>query len=421
MNAPRARALARLALPAALVGVASALALIALSVLAERLEDLLWDVLPGAFDLDGGEAGWIIGVLTVVGLAVGLLVWLVPGHAGPDPATQSLVSAPLAPGVLPGLAIVVIVCLGGGVSLGPENPIVAINVGLAVWLGRRAVASVPAPQWVAFAAAGTIGAMFATPVGAALVLSETPADPGGPAIWDRLFAPLVAAATGSLTMYALAQPVLAVDVAPYPGPRWADVVSAPVITMAAVLIGLVVLALFPVLHRWAARVPHPVAMLTIGGIALGVLGAIGGRITLFKGLDEMRELVLREDSAGRLAVIIAVKCLALLVAATWGFRGGRIFPAVFVGVAIGLLAHRLVDGVPPSLAVAAGVLGMLLVVSRSGWLSLFMAVTIVGQVEVLPMLCLALLPAWLLVTDRPEMVIESPPAGVPGRTPATSP
>ena len=56
-----------------------------------------------------------------------------------------------------------------------------------------------------------------------------------------------------------------------------------------------------------------------------------------------------------------------------------------------------------SLAVAAAVLGMLLAVSRSGWLSLFMAVTIVGQVEVLPVLCIALLPAWLLVTDRPEM------------------
>jgi hypothetical protein len=53
-----------------------------------------------------------------------------------------------------------------------------------------------------------------------------------------------------------------------------------------------------------------------------------------------------------------------------------------------------------SLAVAAGVLGMLLVVSRCGWLSLFMAVTTVGQVELLPVLCIALLPVWLLVTDR---------------------
>ncbi len=412
MTAPRARALARLAVPAAAVGAGSALALIALSVLADKLEDLLWDTLPSAFGLDGGEAGWILMMLSLVGLVTGVLVWKVPGHAGPDPATQNLVSPPIPVGVLPGLAIVVIVGLGGGVSLGPENPIVAINVGLAIWLGHRARASVTTRQWAGFAAAGTIGAMFATPVGAALVLSETPADPSGPGTWDRMFAPLVAAAAGSLTMYALAQPVFAVDVPPYPGPRWADLISAPVVAVAAVLIGLVLLALFPLLHGWAQLIRHPVAMLTIGGVALGVLGAIGGRITLFKGLDEMRELVVSDSSSWRLVVDIVVKGLALVIAGTFGFHGGRVFPAVFIGVAIGLLAHQIADGVPLSLAVACGVLGMLLVVSRSGWLSLFMAATIVGEVDVLPMLCIALLPAWLLVTDRPPMEIEPAPAAV---------
>ena len=102
VSAPRAPALARLAVSAAVVGVGSALTLIALSVLADRLEDLLWDVVPSGLDLDGEEAAWIIGVLTLVGLVVGIVVWRVPGHAGPDPATQSLVSPPLAPAVLPG-------------------------------------------------------------------------------------------------------------------------------------------------------------------------------------------------------------------------------------------------------------------------------------------------------------------------------
>jgi H+/Cl- antiporter ClcA len=193
---PRAAALPRLAVPAAVIGAGSALTLIALSVVADKIEDLLFDIAPGWFDLDGGEALWILLVLTLVGLVVGVLVWRVPGHAGPDPATQTLVSPPMPPYVLPGLAIVTVVGLGGGVSLGPENPIVAINVGLAVWLGRRAMGRIPAPQWVAFAAAGTVGAMFATPVGAALMLSETPAEPSGPNAWDRLFAPLVPPPSG---------------------------------------------------------------------------------------------------------------------------------------------------------------------------------------------------------------------------------
>lgn len=409
MSSPRAVALLRLAVPAALVGAGSAISLIVLSVLSNRLEDLLWDTIPDGLDVDPGSTGWIMLILTATGLVAGLIVWLVPGHAGPDPATESLVSAPLEPSVLPGLAVVVIVALAGGVSLGPENPIVAINVALALWLGTRAARGVPAPQWVGFAAAGTIGAMFGTPVGAALVLSEAPAAPDGPALWDRLFAPLVAAATGALVMDAFGQPILSVDVPAYPGADWPDLISAPAIALAAALLGLVLVYAFPLVHAAFQRIRNPVVMLTLGGIALGVLGAIGGRETLFKGLDEMKIIVATEYSDRELVVIILVKLAALLIAASSGFRGGRIFPAVFAGVAIGLLAHQLVDDVPVSLAIAAAVLGILLVVTRSGWLSLFMAVTTINQVEVIPVMCIALLPVWLLVTDRPELLIEPSP------------
>lgn len=410
MSSPRARALAKFVVPGVLIGVMSALSLIALSAVAEELQQRLWVDLPGHLDVDGESAAWIIGMLTAVGLVVGLVVWLVPGHAGPDPATQTLVSPPLAPGVLPGVAVTVVIGLAGGVSLGPENPIVAINVGLAVWLGRRFAAGVPTPAWVGLAAGGTIGAMFGTPVGAALALSEAPAAADGPPIWDRMFAPLVAAAAGSLTMVAFEQPDFALALPAYPGLDWHDLISAPAIACAAVLVGLVAVYLLPWSHAAFQAIRHPVAMLTAGGLLLGVLGAIGGSITLFKGLDEMKQLVVEDDGTGRLAVIMIVKLAAVLVAATCGFRGGRIFPMVFVGVAIGLLAHQLVDEVPAALAVGAAVLGITLVVTRSGWLSLFLAAVLVGDVGMLPVLCVALLPAWLLVTDRPPMEIEEPAA-----------
>jgi chloride channel protein, CIC family len=404
----RAAALARLALPAAVVGVGCALALITLTVLADRVEDLLWDVVPGWFGLDGTEWGWILLMLTAVGIATGVLVTVLPGHAGPDPATQSLVSPPLPAAMLPSLAIVVILSLGGGVSLGPENPIIAINVALAVWLGHRALSNVPPPQWIGFAAAGTVGALFATPVGAALLLSERASSPQGPGTWDRMFAPLVAAATGSLTMYVLSRPVFAVDLPAYPGPRWPDLLSGPIIAVAAALVGVVLLVLFPVLHAAFGKLPTT-TMLALGGLVLGVLGAVGGTITLFKGFPQIQELVEGDESAWRLAGIAAIKCAALLVASTCGFRGGKIFPATFIGVALGLLAHQLVDGVPTSLAVAAAVLGIVLAVSHSGWISLFLAATIVGQVTVLPVLCIAVLPAWLVITDRPEMELPAQP------------
>src|SRR5690348_12847157 len=47
--------------------------------------------------------------------------------------TSELVAAPLPLRALPGLALALVLGLAGGVSLGPENPIVAFNVALAAW------------------------------------------------------------------------------------------------------------------------------------------------------------------------------------------------------------------------------------------------------------------------------------------------
>jgi H+/Cl- antiporter ClcA len=104
-------------------------------------------------------------------------------------------------------------------------------------------------------------------------------------------------------------------------------------------------------------------------------------------------------------VILLVKLAALVVAASAGVRGGRIFPAVFLGVAAGLLGGALLPGLPLSLAVACGVLGVVLAIARDGWVALFVAVAIVDDATVLPMLCIIVLPAWLIVTRAREMLI----------------
>ncbi|MFC8131995.1 ion channel protein [Streptomyces sp. NPDC057302] len=419
---PQARALLPFVLPALLVGVGSSLILLLLSLVAERLQDLLWDALPDAVGVSGTSAGWIIGMLTVVGFVVGLIVWKVPGHAGPDPATLGLVDPPLPLRMLPGIALAVIVGLAGGVSLGPENPITAINIALAYTLGMKAMPRTPAADWIALAAAGTIGALFGTPVAAALILSETVTGPPDPRpLWDRLFAPLVAAGAGALTTVLIAHPTFQIDVPAYGGPHWGDVLSAMVVSSAAAVVGLGAVYAFPHLHRVFHQLGHPVLMLTVGGLVLGALGALGGHLTLFKGLDEMKELTAHasDHDAGNLLLLAVVKLLALCVAATCGFRGGRIFPAVFVGVALGMFAHALVDAVPPALAIACAILGVLLATTRQGWLSLFTAAVVVPDLDLLPVLCVAALSAWLLVTGRPDMLIEEQPRKVDTSAPAS--
>jgi H+/Cl- antiporter ClcA len=155
-------------------------------------------------------------------------------------------------------------------------------------------------------------------------------------------------------------------------------------------------------------------MLVVGGFLLGTLGVIGGPISLFKGLDQMKTLTatVADYTPAGLALLAGVKLVAVVIAATSGFRGGRIFPSVFAGVAIGLFANVLVPQIPEAIAVSASVMGILVAVTRSGWLAIFMGALMVNDPAIVPILAIIVLPAWLVVTGRPEMVIRRPKAEV---------
>ncbi|MEU6182114.1 ion channel protein [Streptomyces coeruleorubidus] len=405
-----ARALLPSILPAVAVGVVSSLLLVGVEVAAEELQGVLWRTVPDALGVGRYSVGWMFVMLVATGIAVGLVVWKVPGHAGPDPATVGLDAPVLPPVVLPGLLLATALMLAGGPSLGPENPIIAVNVGLAVWLGGRALPRAPGRIWPALAEAATIGALFGTPVAAALVISEVLArqETRG-LLWDNLFAPLTAAAAGALTAALVDHPSFDLDLPSFGRPGWADLSAAVVVAAAGALLGMGAVRAFPYVHAAFRRLRHPMLMLPAGGVVLGALAALGGHLTLFKGLDEIAELAHAPDgrSAGEFAVLTVVKLAALLVAASCGFRGGRIFPAVFAGTTLGLCAHALVSGVHPSVGVSAGVLGMLMAITRQGWISLFVAAVLVASPGILALLCVASLPAWLLVTGRPQMQLRA--------------
>ncbi|MFD7959819.1 ion channel protein [Streptomyces zaomyceticus] len=396
-------------LPALVVGVVASLLLLGIEALADELQDVLWHNLPDALGIGDYSSLWIISMLTAAGIAVGLVIWKFPGHAGPDPASEGLGGKPIAPGVVPGLLLASTLSLAGGVSLGPENPIIASNIALAYWLGRKAAPAVPGAFWVSLASAATIGALFGTPVAAALVLSEALTGmPGRGSLWDRLFSPLVAAGAGAMTTQLLAEPTFDMGLPPLTNPGWGDLLAALVIASAAALFALVACYVFPFMHAAFQRLRHPMLILPLGGLVLGLLGALGGQLTLFKGLDEVKELTasIGTWSSGELAKLAVIKLVALLVAASCGFRGGRIFPAVFIGAAFGLLAQALVPEVSPTVAVSSAVLGVLLATTRQGWISLFTGAVIAGSPAVIALLCLASLPAWLIVTGRPQLQLD---------------
>ncbi|SDZ33078.1 ion channel protein [Herbiconiux ginsengi] len=406
--APSVKRLVQLSIPAILIGVVSALLLFGIEWVADQLESVIWDVFPHAAGIDPDNGWWIFSILTLTGLVVGLCLWLVPGHGGRDSATTELIAPPLPLSALPSLALVAVVGLAGGVSLGPENPIIAINTGLLVALIARLWKAIPPALVIMITAAATIGALFGTPVAAALVFTGVVGSiAGGGALWDKLFLPLVAAGAGAITMRFLGHPTFALPLPAYDTVQPFDLLSAAVIAAVAAVLGVGAAAVFPRLHGAFRLLRNPVFYVTAGGIVLGVLGAIGGPITLFKGLQQTAELATnRADyTVEALIVIVLVKVVALTVAAAAGFRGGRIFPSVFIGAAVGVLANALVPGIPVALAVSAGVLGMVLAVARDGWIALFIATAVSGSLIILPVLCLAILPTWLIVTKAPEMIV----------------
>ena len=142
-----ARRLLPLILPAVVVGAGSSIALVALTVVANALEGWIWTTAPAALGVDPAAPWWIFGVLTLTGVAIGLVVTFVPGHAGPDPATIELGGPPIPVAVLPGIALAIVLALAGGVSLGPENPIIGITIGLSVAVGTRLIPAIRRRAW----------------------------------------------------------------------------------------------------------------------------------------------------------------------------------------------------------------------------------------------------------------------------------
>jgi len=393
-----------LAPPALIIGVASSLILIVIMKVAAVLQSVLWTSLPSTVGLSASSPTWVILILTLTGIAVGLVIRYSPGHAGPDPATEPLIGAPVDTAALPGLIIALIIGLAGGVSLGPEHPVMAVNIALAVAVGSRILPRVNALDWTILASAGTIGALFGTPVAAALIFSQTLSGNADIPLWDRLFAPLLSAAAGALTTSLFFHPHFSLPIAHYSQMQLADIFSGAIVAAIAIALGMVAVWCLPRLHRLMHRLKHPVLILGMGGLIMGILGAVGGNITLFKGLDEMQQMAFSQVfTVSDYLLFALIKLAALVVAAACGFRGGRIFPAVFVGVALGLMLHEHVEAVPAAITISCSILGLVLVVTRDAWLSLFMAAVVVPDTTLLPLLCIVMLPAWLLLAGRPML------------------
>ncbi|STD26803.1 ion-transport protein YfeO [Enterobacter asburiae] len=107
----------------------------------------------------------------------------------------------------------------------------------------------------------------------------------------------------------------------------ADIFSGAIVVAIAIALGMVAVWCLPRLHRLMHKLKHPVLVLGAGGLILGILGAIGGTVTLFKGLDEMQQLAFSQVfSVSDYLLFALIKLAALVVAAGLRFPRRTHFP-----------------------------------------------------------------------------------------------
>jgi H+/Cl- antiporter ClcA len=358
-----------LLLVVAVVGVVCSAAAWGLLELLHRLEPWVYSDLPEALGFDRPPKWWPLPVLLVAGVLTAFAITRLPGIGGHVPAA-GLNPNPTTPRELPGVIAAAIASIGLGVTLGPEAPLIALGGGLGLLAATR-IRSAPGETATVIGASGTFAAvsfLFGSPVIAAVLLIEA-TGLGGPRLPLVLVPGLLAAGIGSLVSVGLGSwtgvdtsdiSFDPIPLADFARPDLTDfawtIPFAAVVAVAVVVMFTIGRRVVPLATRRPAMV-LPAIGLVIGGLAV-IFTEItdkGNDYVLFSGQESMDPLVEHAAtwSTGALFALVAAKGIAYALA-LGSFRGGPVFPAMFLGAAAGLLAAGL-PGFEQTPAVAVGV------------------------------------------------------------------
>lgn len=379
------RDLARLTLLGALVGLPAGVAAFAFVGAVHVLQDLLWTELPEALGTD--EPPWflVLGLPVVAALLVAAARGL-PGDGGHDPVA-GLSMAALPPVAAGSVALAALAGLGFGVVLGPEAPLMTLGGIVGVWLTSWTGVTGRARGLLGVSgASGAISTLFGGPLVAGIMLLEAGA---GALAAATLLPPLAAAAVAYVLVTGFGDwagvPVagLAVpDLPEYDHVHPGSLLLALVVGVVAAVVISGVRRLARALQGTEPRVGR-LPLLLASGLGVGVLalaaGALGAdpRDVLFSGQSSIPTL-LAGESVGVALVLVVAKGLAYAISMSGGFRGGPIFPAIFLGVGLAAVAVAALD-VSPTLAVAVGAAAGMAATSRLLLSAVVFAALLVGR------------------------------------------
>ena len=411
-----------LAIPIGLLaGIGSAL----YNIFQHELQYWLWHTLPELLGQER-EPWWLVVGLLVVGAVLVALALQLPGNGSDGPLKGFHLT--IGPREVASVLLAALASLSFGAVLGPEAPLLALGTAIAIAISRSG--QLGPVQVLALAGAGAaLGSILGNPLVSGVLLLELLLLSGkvtNPETGIFLLSPLIVALT---TGYLLQVGIedwsgvpdlnLAVPGLPeYTSVQWIDLGVAIPVALVAGLIVVIARRLGGVLaDRFEGK---QLASLLVGAgvvaAAALLMRAITGEsvsLVLFSGQEQMPEL-LGLAGIGTLVAVVLFKGLAYAASLGAGFRGGPLFPAVFLGVGVGTAAAVLVSSVNLSAMVAAGIAAASAAGLRMPFSSMLLAVllcaaagpavTVLAGVGVVIglILGLALLPAAAAQEERQE-------------------
>lgn len=332
----------------------AAFAFFFLKVIAET-QQYVFDTLPNDLGFHGAPAWWPVPLLALSGFLVAAAIMYLPGTGGHSPADGFHAAGMTPPIELPGIILAAFATLSLGVVLGPEAPLIAIGSGLGVLAIHLIKRDAPPMAALVVGVAGSFAAistLLGSPIVGAFLLMEA-AGIGGAALGVVLMPGLLAAGVGALIFVGLDDwtgfGTFSLKVPNLPAaasPTGVEFLWAIGIGIAAAVLGAAIkrlaLALRPIVGR-RSLLFTPVAGLAIGGLVVLFTEATNhsSSFVLYSGQDALPQLL--ENTAGwtvgALALLIVCKGLAYGISLS-SFRGGPVFPGLFIGAAGGVaLSH----------------------------------------------------------------------------------
>jgi H+/Cl- antiporter ClcA len=354
----RSRSYRALLVFAALLGVVVSVACWGFLELVHLVQQWVYQDLPSGLGFKTVPWWWPVPVLAVAGVVIAFAIARLPGRGGHDPSQGLKTGAPTTPVELPGVLLAALASIGLGLVLGPEAPLIALGMGLALFAVQVSRRAVPEQARLVLAAAASFAALatiFGSPIVGAVIIIEA-AGLGGPTLPLVLLPGLLAAGIGSLAFVGIgsltglsssAYAISPLSLPAYPQPKVSDFLWTIVLSVVAAAVTFAIVQLGRRTHRVVQQ--RIMVLTTLAALAIAALAIAFSQITdqsadavLFSGQEAMNPIVSQAAtiSVGTIALLVVCKGLA------WGIslgsaRGGPTFPAIFLGIAAGLLASHL--------------------------------------------------------------------------------